>query len=68
MIKAKLSNGDLILGLSEMNLQRLREGKPIVFDARPMGYDGNIGIIYGKTEQTMLDDINNAIDQRSILQ
>ena len=60
MIKARIRahSGQpqlLLLGLSEMNIQRLKEGQPIYFDAKAFGYDGNICIVYGKTEQDIVE-------------
>jgi hypothetical protein len=58
MIKAKANgiNGPLyIFGLSDGNIERLREGKPIVFDMSSVG--GRAGetvcIMWGKTEADM---------------
>lgn len=44
-------------GLSERNVELLKEGKPIVIDLAPMGGQGEILIFYGKTEQAMGRDI-----------
>jgi len=57
MIKAKLSNGTLILGLSALNVQKLKEGMPIVFDATELGYAGDICICYGATEEDIARDL-----------
>jgi len=40
------------LGLSELNIQKLKQGMPILIDDKTF-FDGQIIIIYGKTE----DDI-----------
>lgn len=51
MIKAKLSNGDLVFGLSEENVRRLKEGQPVKINLKDMGLeDRNILIVYGETE------------------
>ena len=54
MVKAGATNNEgkpvVILGLSEGNLQRLRQGKPILVDLLPFGMDGQAVITYGKTE------------------
>lgn len=59
MIKARGTAPDgrpvLVLGLSHDNLDRLRAGQPITFDAKPYGYDGEILIFAGKTEKAMAD-------------
>ena len=48
-------NGDaaIILGLSAKNLTRLVAGDPITFDARQLGFNGTIRIIFGRDEETM---------------
>jgi hypothetical protein len=43
----------LILGLSFQNLTRLKAGDPIIFDATPYGYSGQIMIMSMKDEATM---------------
>lgn len=60
MIKAttKDANGKpvLILGLSEMNLQKLKEDMPIAFDTAAIGLpEMKIIIMYGKTEADMAE-------------
>lgn len=62
MIKAKikLKEGSIfsilyIIGLSEMNIKKLVEGCPIVFDCTEIGMPdpGTIMIGYGKTEEDL---------------
>jgi hypothetical protein len=60
MIKAKLNDNTLILGLSSINVEKLKQGMPIRFDGRPYGYPGNIVIVYGETEVTIAQDLFNA--------
>ena len=59
MIKATAYTKDgrtrLVLGLSWRNLEELRRERPIIFDAKPYGFDGEIMIFAGETEQTMAD-------------
>lgn len=63
MIKARA--GQLaIFGLSEMNLRKLREGKPIRIDMRELGFPEGpaaVLILYGKTEQDMERDLREFI-------
>lgn len=40
-------------GLSEANIQRLKDGDPIMVDLSVMGGDGKVLIFYGKTEHEM---------------
>ena len=55
MIVAKTEDGVLIIGLSEKNVQLLREGKPILkLDVPGMP---KFVITYGETEQDILDEL-----------
>lgn len=60
MIKAKLSNGAIILGLSALNIERLKADSPIKFDGRPLGFPGDVFIVYGETEVAILHELNLA--------
>lgn len=60
MIKARAGN-TVIFGLSRLNLERLQEGKPIMFDGAEVGLEGRICITFGETEQAILDELNTAI-------
>lgn len=54
MIIAHVVNGPWVLGLSEENLKRLREGKPILKSlAQFGGPDVDLLIVYGVTEQAI---------------
>ena len=56
MIKAKSSKGDLIIGLSDENISRLKKGEPIKFrlnDVFPQ-LMGECLIFHGKTESDMM--------------
>jgi len=61
MIKAKLSDGTLILGLSALNIAKLKEGMPILFDGRPVGLVGYVAILYGETEDDIMREIHNEL-------
>lgn len=60
MIKAR--SGDLVIfGLSRMNLEKLQEGKPIVFDGKEVGLDGKrVLIIFGETENAIVRELAEA--------
>jgi len=63
MIKAKGTiNGTPIylMGLSEQNIQLLKEGKPILFDGSEIGISGNVVIMYGETELHIQDELEKA--------
>jgi hypothetical protein len=57
------------LGLSRMNLQKLKEGKPILVDLASLNlpYDAEVMIFYGKTEQTMAKDMLPYISEDTIV-
>lgn len=62
MIRAKLG-GDpplFVIGLSDMNIEKLREGKPIMFKLRELDIneDGNVLVIWGKTEPDICRELN----------
>ena len=57
MIKA-IIKGNLILGIDKENVKRLTSDKPILFDGKPFGFDGQIAIVYGET----LWDIAKSLD------
>jgi len=48
----------LCFGLSEKNLEKLKEGQPIVVDGAELGRsDLRVMIFYGKTERDMYQDL-----------
>ena len=60
MIKAKLGKNDLLFGLSEGNIRKLKKGEPIKIDLKEMGMEGTIFICYGKTEMDIMYDLKKA--------
>jgi hypothetical protein len=60
VIKAWLTNGNVILGLSKENITRLVAGSPMKFDARPLGFPGTISIVYVETELAILHELQEA--------
>lgn len=55
--KSEMNGKPLIgIGLSEENVQRLKDGKPILFDAKQLGIDVSVTIFYGETEEKMVRD------------
>lgn len=60
MIKAR--SGDLvILGLSRLNVEKLQEGKPIVFDGGEVGLTGaRVLIMFGETENDIVRELAQA--------
>ncbi|NUX58716.1 hypothetical protein [Paraburkholderia youngii] len=64
MIKARAGD-TVIFGLSRTNIERLQEGKPIVFDGAQVGLDGNrVVIMFGETEASIMAQLNNATGER----
>lgn len=64
MIKAKATLKDgrplIVLGLSKMNLKKLKEGYPIKFNLNEIDLEGEVLIFCGKTEQHILRDFEKA--------
>lgn len=52
----------LVLGLSEMNLQKLREGKPIHIFGAETGIPVDIVIFWGETEDKLAETVKPLID------
>jgi hypothetical protein len=51
----------ITLGLSEGNLENLRENKPILVDLGLLGVPGvQVMIMWGETEQAMMDELKAA--------
>ena len=50
----------LFFGLSEGNIELLKQGKPIIVDLAEMGADGKVIIMYGKTEADIMSDLQKA--------
>jgi hypothetical protein len=57
VVKAKMTDGSMLLGLSKMNIERLMEGKPIKFEGKDVGHPGDIIIMYGETEEKIVEEI-----------
>lgn len=62
MVKAIYKRKDgkpvLLMGLSDVNIEKLREGKPIVFDLEPLGLEGSVAIMHGKTEEDIAEELS----------
>ena len=71
MIKAKatIKGGRplYLFGLSELNLQRLREGKPITIQLEPMGGVGEILIMAGETEADIARELADLIGPQTVV-
>ena len=64
MVKAKLKSKDgrgkdtFLLGLSEMNVQELKKGRPIIISMKEIdGPDIDVVIHYGTTEQSIAAEL-----------
>lgn len=63
MIKAKMTNGDILFGLSAENVKKLVAGKPIMVNLKDMGLeDRKVFIVYGETEDKIYLDMLDAIN------
>lgn len=60
MIRAILTDGSLILGLSRANTEKLQEGKPIILQLSDIGLPRQkICIMYGDTEQKIMEALSS---------
>lgn len=62
MIKAKIDGKLLLLGLSNQNLKQLKKGHPIHIFGKEFGIEEDIMIIWGRTEQDIVDEISPMIN------
>lgn len=46
-----------VFGLSEGNIVRLRQGKPIAIDLEPLGGSGQVMIMWGQTEEAIVAEL-----------
>jgi hypothetical protein len=59
MLKAKIGNA-VILGLSEMNLVKLKLGQPIKLNLKDLGFeDREVYIFHGKDEKEMTETLRS---------
>lgn len=67
MIKFRAGkNGKLVgLGLSKINLKKLKAGQPILVDGSEIGIENDILIMYGTTENDIIRELqkNGLIDR-----
>lgn len=66
MLKIKATDDLVLFGLSEMNLVKLREGKPIEIDMSELGMSGRVIIFYGGTEGDMRRELADLIGPRTV--
>lgn len=63
MIKAALSNGTIIIGLSDENMRRLADNNPIKFNLRDLNLpDREVFIFNGRTEDSMSEQLVDLMD------
>jgi hypothetical protein len=71
MIKAKATlEGDrplYVFGLSALNLERLRAGRPIVIQLESIGGVGEVYITYGETEADIARELSDLVGPRTIV-
>jgi len=66
MIKAVTTNGDIVLGLTDENIERLQKDEPISFNLQELtGSDRNVIIFHGKNEQDLLKTMKPAIKEET---
>lgn len=54
--------GFILLGLSDMNIEKLKEGKPIFKSKEEVGLPVNLIIVHGKTEDHILEQLSTHFD------
>ena len=61
MIKLKIRNDNdevaYVFGLSKGNIELLQQGRAIKFDMAQIGGEGTMVILYGETEQAIVEDL-----------
>jgi hypothetical protein len=57
----------LVIGLSEGNLQRMREGKPVHIHGEEWGQKFDLMIFWGETEQAMVKMVEPFIGPETIM-
>lgn len=58
MLKATLSNGDLVIGISTRNVELLQARKPVIINKRDFGkVEGNIIIVYGDSLTEIFNEL-----------
>jgi hypothetical protein len=67
MIKGKLNDGTVLLGLSSKNLEKLKERKPMMVEGAEMGIDHNIVIVWGETEADILKELRPGIRNETVV-
>jgi hypothetical protein len=62
-MKAKTDNGDIVIfGLSNENIKRMKQNKPMLIDLKELGIPGvKIMIFTGETEDKMFEDLKELI-------
>lgn len=66
MIKARLTNGNVILGITNQNIKMLKQGKPMKIDMKELHLgDKTIYIMYGKDEKAITDELGFDVDYKT---
>lgn len=60
MIKAKIGDDSILLGLSRENMKRLTMDQPIKVELSELGMKGRIFIVWGETEQDIIKQLKEA--------
>ena len=71
MIKARITTGDgkavYLLGLSDKNLEKLREGRPISLHLEDMGGNGQLVLMWGRTEADIARELSDMIGPETVV-
>ena len=57
MIRARLTNGDLLFGLDAENIRRLIAGDSALIDCHQLGIPVRIMLVYGATMEAIMADL-----------
>lgn len=57
----------VVLGLSDMNLKRLREKKPIHIAGEEINADTDIWICWGDSEEALIEEFSPLIDEHTMV-
>lgn len=64
MVKARLNNGIALLGLTDINIDLLKQGKPIKINLEVLGLPPQVVVImYGETEMKIVKEVTETLDQ-----
>lgn len=64
MIRARLSNGDFLLGIDAENVKRMKAGMPLRIDLKSLGGTDTVMVMYGETMNDIMAELEEATGQK----